>query len=271
MTLVLLLNIKGARHLFQLDTAKFSKANSILETAQEQGADGIYVYDDTSGISHIIRTLDLNVCSLGVTYTDGICTVSRGDFYDYYRDNYYGGSGRNLLVSSQENFDSLPIYIKGNYTLLEELGDGSNIYYAEKNPWDGMTGLPETVGKTYADLPYSNGCYWNGTYDETGIPIGNETEEDGYILNGPYTSTAGGIYNITLSYHILQEGSEAIRFEIAMSDSETGIVNQELSVDESELTLTNVMIPEGNSIEVKIWKPKDAVISVDYVSYEKIE
>ena len=69
----------------------------------------------------------------------------------------------------------------------------------------------------------------------------------------------------------MQEGSEAIRFEIAMSDSETGIVNQELSVDESELTLTNVMIPEGNSIEVKIWKPKDAVISVDYVSYEKIE
>ena len=265
----LIINGKGFYKLFS-SVDRREKADYVLSLADQQGVDGIYVYNDPS-LVHIIRALDLNKVCLDVSFLEesGI-QISCGNFYNYYIDNFYGSKGENILISSQENFDLLPSYIKNVYMKKYELGDGSNMYYSNSNPWDAVGGLPEKNGEIYKDFSYSKGYIWNGTYDNSGNAIGLKTDSDGYVLESLHTLSHSGTYNIVLQYQILTTGNENARLEIVAADTQTIILTRDLPNEQETLELTNVSIPAEN-IEVRIWKDNETEIKMESITYEKVK
>ena len=151
-----------------------------------------------------------------------------------------------------------------------ELGDGSNMYYSNSNPWDAVGGLPEKNGEIYKDFSYSKGYVWNGIYDDNGKAIGLKTESDGYVLESLQTLSRSGTYNIVLEYQILTIGNENARLEIVATDTQTIIYTRDLPNEQETLELFNVSIPAEN-IEVRIWKDNETEIKMESITYEKVK
>lgn len=236
--------------------------NDVIERGKAFNADTIYFYDKDE-YAAVIRLFVPEWYCISVKYGDEGMEANTGDFYKHYGDRTAAGAAHMLLCGDAE-FEALPNYIKSCYRQVE-----GGLYWSDVNPWDGVSGLPCESVDVSVDFPYSAGYFGSGELTDNGVLVGNPTENDDYLLRGPNTEPVPGTYNITLSYGIFQEGSQPSRLEVIVDDREV-VAETDLPFGEETVTLEQVTVPEGERIEFRIWKPKDAIITVKQFTFERV-
>lgn len=260
--LILSCNLWEGSKLMLLEEDRPAGVTSVVEKAETLGTDTIYVYYDNY-VASIARMLEPELYCMSVFFGENGMEADTGDIYLYSADRTAAGDA-NMLVCSDETFETMPDYIKSHY---RQVDDG--YYWSETNPWDGVSGLPcESVDES-VDFPYSGGYFGGGEFAENGVLVGNQTESDDYLLRGPNTKPIPGTYDITLSYGIFQEGSQPSRLEVIV-DNDIMAAGTDLLSGQETVTLKQVEVPEGERIEFRIWKPKDAIITVRQFTFRRV-
>lgn len=131
-------------------------------------------------------------------------------------------------------------------------------------------GLPGPGESNKVDLPSYRGYQY-------GVPV--SIDEDGGVVSdggagaviyGPYSETLDGVYNITVNYTVLSyTDSDRGTFDIAL-DART-YASEEFSAQEKSVTLENVALSSGHSMETRVWVPEGMVICVQSIEYQRIE
>lgn len=241
---------------------QISQFAHVIEQGKALDAKNVYFYQKDEHAS-VVRLFVPEWYCVAVNIGDEGMKANTDDFYIYYGDRTAAGDA-NMLVCGAGEFEALPNYIKSCYRQVD-----GEIYWSETNPWDGVSGLPGESADVSIDFPYSAGYFGSGELTDNGVLVGNPTENDDYLLRGPNTEPVPGTYNITLSYGIFQEGSQPSRLEVIVDDREM-VAETDLPFGEETVTLEQVTVPEGERIEFRIWKPKDAIITVKQFTFERV-
>jgi len=241
---------------------QIAQFNDVIERGKALNADAIYFYDKDEHAA-IIRLFVPEWYCISVKYGEEGMEANTGDFYQHYGDQT-AASPPHMLLCGDAEFEALPNYIKSCYQKLE-----GGVYWAEVNPWDGSSGLPGENVDVAVDFPYSAGYFGSGELADNGVLVGNPTENDDYLLRGTNTEPVPGTYDITLSYGIFQDGSQPSRFEVIVDDREI-LAEADLLFGEDTVTLEGVEVSEGEWIEFRVWKPKDAIITVKQFTFERV-
>lgn len=107
--------------------------------------------------------------------------------YTYY-DDVASVRGRNVLITTSEYIDTLPDYLKNQYTLYGQV-DRYSIYVADINKFDLQSGVH---GDDNLDYPTSSQISRaNGNLDENGSLVSDGTE--GWLMWGPYSKIEAGV------------------------------------------------------------------------------
>lgn len=175
--------------------------------------------------------------------------------YTYYQDNA-DYNGENCLITTQDEIEELPDFIKKEYTLVASV-DKYNIYHAESSKFD----LSSTLNEHTIDFPYSYGfetC--NGEFDEEGQWITDGTE--GYCLYGPYCDTKQGIYNIKLNYEIIEQGEKPCVLDIALNQGEQVLTAVDLDNEKQSVEIHNLELGDGDVLEYRIYNSPNCIMKV---------
>lgn len=240
---------------------QINQFTDVIGCGKVLNADTIYFYDKDEHAA-VIRLFVPEWYCVSINYGEEAMEANTGDFYKHYGDRTAAGDA-NMLVCNSEQFETLPNYVKSCYRQVD-----SGTYWSETNPWDGVSGLPGEGVDVSVDFPYSAGYFGGGEFADNGVLVGNQTENDDYLLRGPNTEPVPGTYDITLSYGIFQEGSQPSRFEVIVDDHEP-LAEADLLFGEETVTLKGVKVSEGDAIEFRVWKPKDAIITVRQFTFER--
>ena len=266
---IVLINVSNFKNIYK-QTGYIDRDNQILSIAEECDTNSIYLYDMQID-AHVIRALNTDVYCVSTTVDDNnTINIDVGDFYYDYADNAMAES-RNMLIIKEADYRRLPNYIKNSYTQIANviIGREYSVYIAEKNPWDGKSGLPGENSEKSVDYPYSSGfSSIAGEIQDNGALI-VKNEEDGYVLYGPYTITKKGTYNVRIYYEIADTIENAF-CDVCINSGETELSRE--TINKNGITeLKNVEIPEGETFEVRVWMPKDNEIQIEKIEYERIE
>lgn len=259
---LLIINITGFNQIYHYKDMPTREIN-IINSAKDLSVDTIYIQGPNA---EKIRVLDpeLYCASVGINEQGGI-KIDTGDFYQFYGDNA-AAANKNILISTQENFDKLPVYLRSPYQLINELDNEECIYYSSVNPWDGISGLPFRGSKTSVDFPYSPGYTYSGELMPDGTLITDGSE--GIVFKGPNKQSVAGSYKITLYYEILENpvGLPYIDFLI---DNGTTILDRHALEDKKDfIVIDSLDIPANTKFEFNIWTPIGTKIKVKKICFE---
>lgn len=260
--LILACNLWEGGKLLLLEEDRPAGVTDAVEKAKALGSNTIYTYYDNY-VASITRLLEPELYCMSVSFGANGMEADTGDIYLPSADRTAVGDG-NMLVCDDETFENLPAYIRSRY---QKVDDG--YYWSETNPWDGISGLPCESADVSVDFPYSGGYFGGGEFAENGVLVGNQTDSDDYLLRGPNTKPIPGTYDITLSYGIFQEGSQPCRLEVIV-DNDVTVAGAEIPFGQETVTLKGAEVPEGERIEFRIWKPKDAIITIKQFTFERV-
>lgn len=193
-------NGKTFLSILNFNESKLEKLSRITEIAKEQDAQLIVgMSDDEVGVGDMrfLRVCDFDVNVMVVT--DSQSGVVWGGSDRYFENGNH--TGKTLLAVKKSKARKIPSYILNKMEKIEKV-DRYEIYYAENNPFDLYTRLPEQ-GQTCVDFPYSPGYNINGTINEAGELEINEA--GGVVMMSAQMEAKEGDYRITLHYRT--EGS----------------------------------------------------------------
>lgn len=267
--LMIAINVTGFREVFTFKDGK-GYEKRILALADEWDVDHIILYNDTGSL-YSLQAMDPNRTTVSFACFDGQMTANNLDTYFYTGENSYSG-GRHLFLCAIWEFETLPEYVKSSYTLIDDSivapGSGHNVYYAEESVWDCVSGLPASDLDIAVDFPYSRGYSYNGEINELGQLV-SKSEEDGFVLWGPYINAVAGVYDITVEYHIEKSSTKPAFFDIC-ANSANVVIRQNLSADQDSVTLKEVSITGSAPLEFRIWQYADGEIVIDRIVFERV-
>ncbi len=192
-------------------------------------------------------------------------TISNDGDYEYYNDNA-DWQGETLLISTSEDFSSLPGFISLRYEpVYTEESSGLTLYYCPENPFDLSSEV--THGKN-TELPYSLGVEFSGVINEEGALQTDGTA--GCVLSGQAVDNAGapatakGSYDITIHYETdSKNGTDAAVFSV-MTDNwgnPVGAVN--MDADKNAVTVKGVVLPRDNcALGYKVEAPENTQMRI---------
>ena len=233
---------------------------NISDTMEELDVPVVYVYDINVKLeSRNMRVVDKN--RIYKFILDGCynATVHWGD-YTYY-DDVAQVQGRNALLTTKEHFDTLPEYIKKQYTFYSQI-DRFAIYYADVNKFDLVSGVS---GENSVDFPTSIGIdFFSGELDENGSLISDGTA--GKVLSGPFTSIPAGKYDFTVNYEVINPGVDGKTADFVISvNSENDVLGMmELNPEKQSVTLEDLEIKENSlGFGYQIFNHEGSIIRID--------
>lgn len=190
--------------------------------------------------------------------------------YDYYTDaSEY--TGPTLLISSQADFEKLPLQLKGQYQHIHNFSAAYCLYEAKTNPIDYSVGFNHR--EFNVDYPYTDGI----TVADYG-----EFQEDGsyhvqgygdVVLWGPNEAVPQGIYDITLHYEVLSEEPDTFIGTLDCITLPEIQVLKETSIPsyKTSVTLYNVDFSQaqGLNYEYRVILNGNAEISIHSIELKK--
>lgn len=248
---------------------KYERA--VLLLADEYGAENIIAYNN-SGSMYSLQAMDPNRNTVSYWYDEDKLYADILDTYYYSAENVYSG-GKHLFLCPIWEFDSLPEYIKNSYVLISDdivaARSGHNVYYADHSMWDGYSGLPAEKMSKSVDFPYSPGYEYKGVINEEGRLV-VESDEDGYVLWGPFRNAVPGVYNITLEYDIVKDGLQVAFFDVSTDMGENILIRQPLINDKNAVTLESVSITGYAPLEFRVYQYADGSMIINRIVFERI-
>jgi hypothetical protein len=242
----------------------YATLNAVGNKMEELDVPVVYVYGSDLGID----CRNLRVVDDGRVYKyiyDDLfnATVHWGD-YTYY-DDVALVQGRNALVTTEEEFATLPDYIRNQYALSTQI-DGYCIYSASVNKLDFKSGINADEN---IDFPTSYGIYsTGGNIDEYGSFVTDGTE--GFVMWGPYTSASAGVYDFIIHYEIVKSGDETADFCISYNSGNDIAAQIRLDAEETTAVLQNVQFDtDVTGLEYRVYNYLDTIIRIDSIEINK--
>lgn len=170
-----------------------------------------------------------------------------GDYDDYNEISEY--EGETVLITTEEEFDNMPIYVKSNYKFQKKFGIYS-IYWSGNNIFDLAVGFEKP--RYNVDLPYSTGIQvMNGEFTGDGAFVSNG--DRGWVMLGPYAKAVEGKYTFVLNYETLEKNQDIIGgFDIAINGAEEILKYEDMKGEESQVRLDNIYLEEGDLVEYRV-------------------
>ncbi len=204
----------------------------------------------TWGIAYNLRTIDRSKVYKALSYEYNY--ISNGGDYSYFDDNSEW-RGETLILSTPDDFEQLPVFIKQKYILVyREPSCNLGLYYSENTNCFDLTSAVK-IG-TNIDFPYSEGVSLsNGDLDERGIFTTNGTAGVCLFGSASHTnaisqelqpSTEAGKYSITIEYNIKQCGN---RPPVLYASTESSDLQIGFDEHAKSITLENVVVPYDDS------------------------
>jgi hypothetical protein len=119
-----------------------------------------------------------------------------------------------------------------------------------------------TGTKWYHELPAD-------VYKESDFLV-NTDDRGGYVLYGPYTKVADGVYNIFLQYTVQESSGETGYFEVFDSGEVIAVSNLE-GVGCHEIVLDNIIFENNQSVEFRVYANPGSIIKVEGIGYQEVE
>ena len=245
------LDVAGDRYFIKKSDSQ-EDLEQIIHYVDQLNSPVVYVCADN--VTRNLRVLD------GTKVYRRVISVNEETFwgeYTYYSENA-DYNGPNYMVTVNYNHSMIPDWLFNTYTQVAEIGD-YQILYSDVNKFD----FTSKMGAHTIDFPYSCGYAITGNVEEDGVMVTDGTE--GYCLLGPEQPTQEGIYNITLSYDVLQENTEGSFFEMTIDNGNTVVAREELDANSKNVTLQNVEIPEGTTFSYKIYNASGTILQVEKI------
>lgn len=210
LVVVSVLNGKSFLSILNFNESKLKKLSHITEIAKERDARLIVgMSDDQGGIGdmRLLRVCDFDVNVMVVR--DSQAGVVWGASDRCFENGNH--RGKTLLAVKENKTGQIPLYVLNKMKKIEKV-DQYEIYYAENNPFDLYTKLPEK-GQTCVDFPYSPGYNIDGEINGEGELEANEA--GGVVMMSAQMEAREGDYRITVHYRT--EGSaDAEREEVGL-------------------------------------------------------
>lgn len=211
LVVVSVFNGRAFSGILNYNKSKLEKLSRITEIAKERDTRLIVgMSDDEGGIGdmRLLRVCDFDVNVMVVR--DSQAGVVWGASDRYFENGNH--RGKTLLAVNENKSRQIPLFILNKMKKIEKV-DQYEIYYAENNPFDLYTKLPEK-GQTCVDFPYSPGYNIDGVINGEGELEANEA--GGVVMMSAQMEAQEGDYQITVHYRT--EGSgEAERKETGMA------------------------------------------------------
>lgn len=219
-----------------------------------EDAELVYFWgDEVSVLGRAMRVYDLNHVYKEIASSGGY--YHWGD-YKYYEDNGdYTGS--TILIIPKDS-EIVPDNILNQYSLIQEL-DWVLIYKCDYNPIDMVSGFTGKVSVDYPSTPGMNVQY--GNFD------GNSYISDGtagYVMFGPFCTTKTGKYDFKLDYQILK--GDSATFDVAIDSGTMQLGSCALDNSIQEVTISNVEIEEGHTLEYRVMCGEGTEIKINKVT-----
>lgn len=191
--------------------------------------------------------------------------------YTYYDENAeYAGA--TALITTAEDFNKLPKYLKNEYSFVTKIeGTNIQIYKSANNPIDFATGI--TNSKKNIDFPYTRWMCIAGfsQIDENdGTLVTDGTE--GFVIWGPYTPAREGKYNFKVNYQVLNVPAgigNVGYFDVAVNMSP--IRNIKLDINKTSVTIPDVILNGGGQLEYRVYEYKGVILKVKSFEIERID
>lgn len=238
--------------------------DAVVESVHEEESPVVYIWSEPYGIdARNLRVIDLE---RKYKYLATASTAHRWGDYTYYEENSEW-EGPTVLLSTQEEFVQLPVYLQNIYTWKEKIGN-FDIYTSEINRFDLVSGIFSE--NKNIDFPYSSGVWnANGEFDENGAYVTNGTE--GLAIWGPYANTEEGTYNFTLNYEVVSSNSEEAGYFDVYVNSETVMGKEAMKSRENSVTIENVVFSnDEDRFEYRCNMNAGAVVKIKSIYIEKI-
>lgn len=266
--IILLICIMGKSYLsygyFNTMKIDYEVINSVIDSVHEEESPMAYVFGSTLGIEgRNLRTIDLERVYKCLD-ENGTGPYHWGD-YTYYDENGEW-TGETVLLTTQEEFVNLPLYIQRLYKFKEQIGIFS-IYTSEINRFDFLNGI--ITDDLNIDYPNTPGVYTgNGNFDENAEFISNGSEA--YIIWGPNDSTEIGTYDFTLNYEVIQsEQKNAGTFDVCLN-AENIVAIKEMDADSGSITLEKVKFDsDKDTFEYRCHANKGSIIKIKSIEIKK--
>lgn|GEM_PF-2715745 len=233
----------------------------ITDVVDSEDAELIYVWgSELVTVGRALRVYDQNHVYKVISSEGGF--VHWGD-YLYYEDNA-DYSGKTLLIIPKGS-TNVPANILDQYKLVSELS-WVEIYESDRNPIDMVTG---PTGDMSIDYPSSFGVRMQGGDFDGNSYISNGTEE--LLMSGPDCGTSEGTYDITLFYRVMSGGNEDKKpsLEITLDGGATTLDRKMLDFDKSEVTIQDLQLENGHTMEYKVICPKETILRLDKIEIKR--
>lgn len=232
-----------------------------------------YVTDDLGLMARNIRCIDNEVIYKLAFDPNMIVPHHWGDYTYYDENGEYDGP--TALLTTAEDFNELPEYLKNAYKPYTQI-EGTNIlvYKSENNLIDFTSGITDCSKNI--DFPYTRGiCTGESGQIEPndGSLVTDGTE--GYVIWGPYTPVKEGRYNFKVNYQVLNAPKEADSvgyFDVAVNV--VTIAGVELDYNKTSVTISNVMFDEayeGGQLEYRVYENEGVILKIRSFEIEKMD
>lgn len=247
------------------------RCEEIVNTASAEGADTILFYGEPQNTSlvHIMRARYENIRVFQI-YDNFRKAGNLDTFADAAESEYL--KGRNILLTSPEEFSELPEYITSNYRYCCQTA-GLSCYITEHCPLDYTAGFPLRKMTVSGDYPYTQSYSISNAQvnEKTGILESDGTE--GVILTGTYCTPAEWnkrTYSIFADYSVTESKGENAGTMRLISNSGC-IAEVPLSKTKNTAAIENITLPEPSEYKLIISEEDGTYISVSEIRFTASE
>lgn len=260
-------NGKAFLGVLKYNESKLEKLSRITEIAKEQGARLIVgMSDDQGGIGdmRLLRVCDFDVNVMVVRdFQDGVVWGASNRYFE--NGNH---RGKTLLAVNEDDVRRVPSYILNKMKKIEKAGR-YEVYFAENNPFDLYTKLPEK-GQTCVDFPYSPGYNIDGEINGDGELEVNQA--GGVVMMSAQMEAREGDYRITVHYRT-EPGTGAGREEAGLLKVYYGkdkvLHETPIRNDSTEVVIPSVHLDqESKPVHIEIHAAPDSGIRVQSVEIQ---
>ena len=169
-------------------------------------------------------------------------------FYLYYDENSQW-TGRTVLITTLDDFTTLPEFIADKYTFVNNYSDYL-IYVSEINPFD-LTAFDNNCTENI-NFMYSEGVdIGEAELDSNGYLIADDTVS-GNIMNMTLPGVEAGTYSVTINY-LSDDNNSDTYFEIC-NLTDDSVIAKASATTYNETTINNIEVNDTSDLIIKCFK-----------------
>ncbi len=254
----------------QTHSARIDELQKITDIAEEQDISLVYlITTDGKGMvdGRLLRLCDFDIgVPLLQSHNYGITWGGSSRFFE--NEKY---KGKILVVADQTSFKDLPHYITDR---LKGTGSaaGYDLYVAEENILDCSTRLPENIGETAADFPYSPGYTILGEIISSGELKVSDT--GGSVFFGNTVEPGKGIFDIQLNfrYEDGDQGEGKVLGKFGVYKEDGGLIREVQIIAGKECILEGVQLDENlKSVHYSVEASPHSGMYIQSIAAKKIK